>query len=468
VREAYSAHSGELYGFAVRSLGDAGLAAEAVQETFLRAWKAGNRVDPEIGSLRTWLFAILRDVVIDLGRAEPLERSLLAWQVEEAMRRIDEHYRQVLVETYYRGRPYAEVATELGVPEGTVKSRINSGLRALKVALEEVTLFSGGRRIGIARFRDMTTARAVVAPAYGGPEKLEVREVEVPAPGAGEVTIEVRAAGVNPVDFKLFSGARGADPDALPLPVGIEVAGVLSAIGPETEIASGGGGVGDEVVAFRVHGGYSSALTVAAADVFAKPATLDFPEAANLLLVGGTAADMLRVVPAEAGTTVVIHGASGAVGASLLQQLAPVGVRAIGTASPGNFDEVRRFGGEPVTYGDGLAGRLRDLAPEGFAAAYDCVGTDEAVDVSLALVGPQRLVTIAAAGRAGEEGFEVVGAARPDSTAFRDSNRANLLDLAARGELVVPVSHTYPLEAAGEALAFLAQGHPGGKLALIP
>jgi NADPH:quinone reductase len=314
----------------------------------------------------------------------------------------------------------------------------------------------------------MTIARAVVAPRYGGPEVLEVREVEVPAPGPGEVTIEVRAAGLNPVDFKLFSAARGGDPDALPLPVGLEVAGVLSAIGPETEIASGGGQVGDEVLAFRVTGGCSSALTVLAANVFAKPATLDFPEAANLMLVGGTATDLLRVVPAREGTTVVIHGASGAVGVSLLQQLAPVGVRAIGTASEANFDEVMRFGGEPVTYGDGLEGRLRELAPEGFDAAYDCVGTDEAVDVSLALVDRTRLVTIAAAGRAGEEGFEVVGAARPDSAAFRDSNRASLVAMAARGELVVPVSHTYPLDQAAAALSLLAGEHPGGKLALIP
>jgi NADPH:quinone reductase-like Zn-dependent oxidoreductase len=314
----------------------------------------------------------------------------------------------------------------------------------------------------------MTTARAVVAPEYGGPEVLEVLEVEVPEPGRGEVTIEVRAAGINPVDFKLFSGARGADPDALPLPVGLEVAGVLAAIGPETRIASGGGEVGDEVVAFRVRGGFSSAITVPAADVFAKPATLDFPEAANLLLVGGTAADMLRVVPAEAGTTVVVHGASGAVGVSLLQQLAPLGVRAVGTASPANFDEVRRFGGEPVTYGDGLEERLRDLAPDGFSAAYDCVGTDEAIDVSLALVAPRHLVTAAAAGRAANEGFEVVGGARPDSAAFRDSNRGNLLAMTARGELVVPVSRTYPLEDAAAALSFLAGGHPGGKLALIP
>ncbi|MGB7588316.1 MAG: sigma-70 family RNA polymerase sigma factor [Solirubrobacterales bacterium] len=154
VREAYAAHAPELYGFAVRSLGDSGLAEEAVQETFVRAWRAGDRFDPQIGSLRTWLFAILRNIVIDLGRArairpgvaeggiepsvEPLEEALLAWQVEEAMRRIGEEHRRVLVETYYRGRPYAEVATELGVPEGTIKSRVYYGLRALRIALEEI------------------------------------------------------------------------------------------------------------------------------------------------------------------------------------------------------------------------------------------------------------------------------------------------------------------------------------------
>ena len=154
VREAYAAHSGELYGFALRSLGDVGLAEEAVQETFVRAWRAGERFDPEIGSLRTWLFAILRNVVIDLGRAravrpsvaeggiepsvEPFEEALSAWQIEEAMRRIGEEHRRVIFETYYRGRPYVEVAKELGVPEGTVKSRVYYGLRALRVVLEEM------------------------------------------------------------------------------------------------------------------------------------------------------------------------------------------------------------------------------------------------------------------------------------------------------------------------------------------
>jgi RNA polymerase sigma-70 factor (ECF subfamily) len=154
VREAYAAHAGELYGFATRSLGDSGLAEEAVQETFVRAWRAGSRFDPQIGSLRTWLFAILRNVVIDLGRAraarpalaegepeaavEPIEDNLLAWQLEEAMRRIGDQHRQILVETYYRGRPYGEVAAELGIPVGTVKSRVYYALRALRIALEEM------------------------------------------------------------------------------------------------------------------------------------------------------------------------------------------------------------------------------------------------------------------------------------------------------------------------------------------
>ncbi len=154
VREAYAAHSGELYGFALRSLGDAGLAEEAVQETFVRAWRAGERFDPEIGSLRTWLFAILRNVVIDLGRAraarpgvaaegieqsvEPFEEALESWRIEEALRRIGDDHRRVIFETFYRGRPYAEVAEELGVPEGTIKSRVYYGLRALRVVLEEM------------------------------------------------------------------------------------------------------------------------------------------------------------------------------------------------------------------------------------------------------------------------------------------------------------------------------------------
>jgi NADPH2:quinone reductase len=314
----------------------------------------------------------------------------------------------------------------------------------------------------------MPTALKMMAAGYGEPDQLRPYDVDVPEPGPGEVTIDVRAAGVNPADYKAVSGNRGRDESKLPLPIGFEVAGVISALGPDTEIASGGGEVGDAVLAFRLSGGYTEAITVPAKDVFAKPDALGFPEAANLLLAGTTAADMLRVVPVGSGQTVVIHGASGAVGVSLLQQLVPLGVRAIGTASEHHFDMVRRFGGEPVSYGDGLEERLRELAPDGVDGAFDCVGTDEAVDTSLALVSADRLVTIAAHGRAQKDGFAAVGGMQPESAAYRDERRADLIATAARGELVVPMAGTYPLREAAKALELLAGQHPGGKLALIP
>lgn len=309
--------------------------------------------------------------------------------------------------------------------------------------------------------------RRWVATDLGGPEVLRQVEVDVPAPGSGEVTIEVRAAGMNPADYKGF--APGGDRDRLPLPLGYEVAGVVTAVGPDTRIASGPVAVGDEVLAYRVVGGYATAMTVPAGDVFAKPAALDFPAAANLLLAGATAAEMLAVTDVAAGETVLVHGASGAVGVSVLQQAERIGARAIGTASERNFDTVRRFGGIPVAYGDGLAGRVRDAAPEGVAAALDTVGTDEAVEVSLELVADRRrIVTIAAFGRAERDGIRVIGGMMPESAAFRDKARAGLAQLAAEGGLVVPVARTFPFGDAPAALELLSSGHPGGKLALVP
>jgi NADPH2:quinone reductase len=301
----------------------------------------------------------------------------------------------------------------------------------------------------------------------GGPDTWQLVELDVPAPGPGEVTIQVRAAGMNPADVKHV--AEGTDPSRLPAAIGYEVAGVIAAMGPGAEIAGGGGQVGDEVLAFRISGGYATSVTVPAADVFAKPSTIGFAEAANLLLAGTTAADMLRTAAVGPGDTVLLHAASGAVGVSVLQQARLVGARVIGTASPGRFDVVRGFGGEPVAHGDGLEQRVRELAPDGIDVALDAIGTDEAVDVSLALVGDRRrVVTIAAKPRADAEGFVAIGGAMPDSARFRDAARARLIELAASGELVVPVARTYPLADAREALAHLMGGHAGGKVALVP
>jgi RNA polymerase sigma-70 factor (ECF subfamily) len=116
---------------------DAGLAEEAVQETFLRAWRARERFDPDADTLRAWLLAIQSDVVVELGR-DPARQSVRAWQVEEAMRRIGGQHRELLVETGHRGRTCAEIATGLGLPVATVQGRLNDALRALQEALEEV------------------------------------------------------------------------------------------------------------------------------------------------------------------------------------------------------------------------------------------------------------------------------------------------------------------------------------------
>jgi NADPH2:quinone reductase len=305
-----------------------------------------------------------------------------------------------------------------------------------------------------------------VATRPGGLDVLELQEYDVPPPAAGEVTVRVLAAGMNPGDLNHV--AAGLRPP-FPRGVGYEVAGVLTAVGPHTEIASGGGAVGDEVLAFRVLGGWATDLTVPARDVFAKPASLTFEQAACLLLAATTAAEMLAAAGVAKGETVVVHGASGAVGVSLLQQAARLGVRVIGTCSEHRFEEVRRFGGEPVTYGDGLDGRLRGAAPEGVVAALDCVGTDEAVDVSLALVSDRtRIVTVAAKQRGRELGIRVLGGDLPESAAYRDGVRAELVRLAGEDGLEVPVARTYPLDRALEAAGLLQSGHPGGKLALVP
>jgi NADPH:quinone reductase len=306
-----------------------------------------------------------------------------------------------------------------------------------------------------------------VATDLGGPEVLRQVEVDVPAPASGQVTIEVRAAGMNPADYKGF--APGGDRSRLPLTLGYEVAGLVTAVGPDTRIASGPVAVGDEVLAFRVTGGYATSITVPASDVFAKPAALDFPAAANLLLAGATAAEMLSVTDVGAGETILVHGASGAVGVSVLQQARHIGAQAIGTAGERSFDTVRRFGGTPVAYGDGLADRVRGAAPDGVAAALDTAGTDEAVEVSLTLVADRRrIVTIAAFGRADRDGIQLIGGMMPQSAAFRARARAGLVQLAAEGGLVVPVARTFPFGQAPAALELLSSGHPGGKLALVP
>jgi len=298
-----------------------------------------------------------------------------------------------------------------------------------------------------------------VAVDFGGPEVLRRVEAEVPDPEHGHVRIDVRASGMNPADAKHI--APGQNRSLLPLTLGYEVSGVVSATGGGTGLA-----IGDEVVT-RAGGGYATAVTVPASGVYRKPAPLAFPEAANLLLVGTTAADLLHTSGASAGDTVLLHGAAGAVGVSVLQQARVLGVRVIGTASPANFAFVERFGGVPVEYGPGLLDRVLAAAPEGVAAALDTVGSGEAGDVSLALVKDRsRIVTIVAAPRAKADGYVFVGGSNPASAPFRAQAAPRIVAMAASGDLVVPMAATFPFEEAPAAFALLTSPHPPGKIAL--
>lgn len=310
-------------------------------------------------------------------------------------------------------------------------------------------------------------ARRWIARRPGPPRSWELVDEAVGEPGPGEVTILVRAAGVNPADAKHVAAEAGQH---WPVAIGYEVSGEVGAIGPGTTIGSGEVHVGDEVVAFRIAGGYADAVTVDARAVFHKPATLSHAEAANLLLTGTTAAEMLAVVDARPGDTVLLHGASGGVGVSVLQQAAVRGIRVIGTAAEDSFERVRRFGGIPVAYGPGLYERVVAVAgAAAVVAALDAVGTDEAIDVSLALVADRaRIVTIAAAARAAREGVRWIAGSLPGSARFRDAARPGLIAAAEAGTLVVPVAQTFPLAEAPAALALVAAGHPGGALALLP
>ncbi|MDF2993992.1 MAG: NADPH:quinone reductase [Microbacterium sp.] len=314
-------------------------------------------------------------------------------------------------------------------------------------------------------------AKRWTASAPGPIDTWSFDEIDVSPPGHGEVTIRVHAAGVNPADAKHVAQARpGA---TFPVPIGYELSGEIVAVGQDAVGGTGELSVGDDVVAFRVQGAYATDITVPARDVFAKPANLSHPEAANLLLAGTTAAEMIQVTRVEAGDTVLLHAASGAVGVSLLQQARELGVRVIGTVGPdasASADRVRGYGGIPVAYGPGLRERV-DKAADGapIAAAWDAVGTDEAIDVSLALVAERdRIVTIVDPERAKRDGFLWIAGSRPESARFRDIARARVLELAASGALEVPLARTYPLAEAVDAVRFVMTGHPGGKVALVP
>jgi NADPH:quinone reductase-like Zn-dependent oxidoreductase len=253
--------------------------------------------------------------------------------------------------------------------------------------------------------------RYVVASAYGGPEVLSIVDGTVPEPGPGQALIEVRAAGTNPYDYKSYSGLYGSDPSRLPLRLGMEASGVVSAVSDGLEGPAGSINIGDEVIAYPVPGAYTTQLLAPGSSIVPKPSALSFEEAAGLMLTGVTAVHALTVTEVGSGDTVVVHGAAGGVGLMAVQLARDAGARVIGTARLENHEILRELGAEPVSYGDSLVARVRALAPSGVDAAVDTVGSDEAVDASLELVADRnRIVTVAAFQKGSELGIKVIGA----------------------------------------------------------
>ncbi|MGH3498677.1 MAG: quinone oxidoreductase family protein [Nocardioidaceae bacterium] len=311
----------------------------------------------------------------------------------------------------------------------------------------------------------------VVATAYGGPEVLALVEAPSAEPGAGEVRLAVRAAGVNPADLKRYAGAFGQNPAELPMRLGYEASGVVTAVGVEAVGPAGPISVGDEVIAFRVDGAYATELVVPADAVLPRPRTLSWEQAGGLLLTGVTAVHALTAADVGAGDTVLLHGAAGGVGLMAVQLAVARGARVIGTAGETAHQTLRDLGAEPVVYGRGLVDRVQSLTPDGVDAAIDAIGTDEAVETSLALVPDRsRIASIAAFGRAAKDGIKLLGGG-PGADAgeeVRGPARLDLVRLAEAGALTVVVAGVYPLADVAAAHAQVGGGHSHGKVVLVP
>jgi NADPH:quinone reductase-like Zn-dependent oxidoreductase len=298
--------------------------------------------------------------------------------------------------------------------------------------------------------------RAVQFSEFGGPEVLEVVELPEPHPEAGQVRIRVRAAGVNPIDWKVRSGAMGGE---LPRRVGQEAAGVVDELGSGVSDVA----VGDEAFGWPAGGG-AAAEYVVLSGYAPIPAGLDFAGAAALPVAVETAVRTLDLLGVGEGQTLLINGASGAVGQSVTQLARARGARVIGTAGPANQDFVRSLGAEPTTYGAGLHERVSAIAPDGVDRALDASGGGALPDL-VALTGdPSHVVTIADYQGAQETGVRFTGGS---GTKVADHALSEVGPLIESGAFHLPVAETFPLEEVGEAQRRGESGHVPGKLVLL-
>lgn len=313
-------------------------------------------------------------------------------------------------------------------------------------------------------------ARFVQYTQLGGPEVLRVAEGALPVAGEGEVVVEVKAAGINPLDAKLREGIRPSGPFSGPRTPGSDAAGVIVSLGEGVS----GWAVGDEVIVTHGKGTYATHVRVHQIDLTRKPAALSWAQAAGLGIPAATAYQAIRSLGAAAGMTLLVHAASGAVGQATLQFARHLGITVIGTASTANHDRVRQLGGIPVEYGAGLVERVHAIRPDGVDRALDAIGTDEAIEASLALTSDRQHVgTIVRGADADGWGIQAWSGGSPhpltdEQKQWRRDGIQLAADLAARGEFDVEVAGSHRLDDVVQATIAAESGAARGKVVLIP
>lgn len=302
-------------------------------------------------------------------------------------------------------------------------------------------------------------AKVVVFDGYGGPDVLHVSEIPDPEAGPGQVRIRVRAAGVQPFDCATRRGDFAAyNPLRFPVRLGNEAAGVIDQVGAGVSDFA----PGDEVIAFMTMEGYADTVVVPAEQVAPKPETMAWPEAGGLTASGQTAWTALDELAIKPGETLLVHAAAGGVGSMAVQLGRVREAVVVGTASPRNHEYLRSLGAIPVTYGPGLAGRVREAVPGGVDKVLDAIGGAEVLEASVELAGGERerIVTVADWASAARLGIRRIGTER-SGRKLRE-----LTELYKQGRLRVEVAETFPLERAADAHRAVETGHVRGKVVL--
>jgi len=297
--------------------------------------------------------------------------------------------------------------------------------------------------------------KAVRFTRFGGPEVLELVDLPDPHPGPGQIRIAVRAAGINPSDWKKRNGLMDAE---LPQTIGYEASGIVDELGD----GAIGVTVGDHVFGFSASGAAQAELAVLS-HYAPIPPSLDFAGAAALPAAVETATRALDQLDVASGSTLLVNGASGSVGSAAVQLAVARGARVIGTASPANHDYLRSLGAEPVAYGDGLVERVHALSADGVDLALDVAGSGILSQLIELAGGRENVVTIADFRGAREHGVRFSSG---------DAGRAlhalsDIGELIEGGRFSLPVAQTFPLADVAEAHRVGENSHVRGKLVLL-